>query len=255
MALASFGTGVLFGTNTSIANSTPIEFGVLQSVDLDFGFTTKPLFGLNQFAVFIARGEAKWTLKAKAAIISGDLFNSIFFSQTLTTGGTQLAAHEAHSVPASTPFTISPTNQATFAGDEGVTYSGVPGLPLTATTAAPGAIGLYLPPANPSTTGVYAFNSSDAGASVLLNYLYTVTTGQHISLSNVILGSTPFFNAVLRERDPKTGLYNTLVLNRLTASKLSAGTKTSDYEMPDFEMEVMDDGTGNIGTWTFGDLS
>ena len=105
MALASFGSGVLYGTNTSTANSTPIEFGILQSVDFSFSFTTKPLFGLNQFAVFIARGEAKWTVKAKSAIISGDLFNSIFLNQTLTSGGTQLAAHEQHTVPASTPFT------------------------------------------------------------------------------------------------------------------------------------------------------
>ena len=60
--------------------------------------------------------------------------NAMFFGQTLATGGTQLAANETHTVPASTPFTISPTNQASFAGDEGVQYVTLPPQPLTLTT-------------------------------------------------------------------------------------------------------------------------
>jgi len=255
--LATFGSGRLYGTRTDVANATPIEFGVLQSVDRDFSFTTKALYGANQFAVFVARAEAKWTLKAKAGIISGLLFNNCFFGQSLTTGQTALAAGEAHTVPASSPFTISPTNQATFKSDEGVTYAGGPGLglPLTETSTAPSASGTYEPPPAPSTTGVYSFSSSDAGNPVLLNYLYTLTTGEQIALVNELLGTTPYFSGVFRGRDPKTGLYETLVINRMTSSKLTLGSKTSDYAIPEFDMEIMDDGTGNIGIWSFGDVS
>lgn len=255
MALASFGSGRLYGTRTDIPNATPIEFGVLQSCDIDMSFSTKPLNGQNQFAVFVARGTAKWTVKAKAGIISGLLFNNIFFGQSMTTGQVALAAGEVHTVPSTSPYTISPTNQSTFVLDEGVTYVGDPGLPLTLTSGAPAASAEYEAPAAPSTTGVYTFSSSDAGNKVLLNYQYSSTAGEQIALSNLITGTTPYFSAVFRNRDPKTGLYDTFVINRATSNKLSIGSKTEDYTLPEFDMEIMDDGTGQIGIFSFGDLS
>jgi hypothetical protein len=251
--LGTFGTGVFLATRTDVANSTPEPFAVLQSTNFDFGFTTKPLFGLNQFAVFVARGEGKWTGKAKWATISLGLMNALFFGQTLTTGGTQLAANEAHTVPAMTPFVVTPTNVSTFVGDEGVQYVGLPPQPLTLTTGAPGTSGLYEAPA--TTAGAYTFNSGDASAAVLINYLYTVTSGQNIALTSQILGTTPTFKAVFRNRDPKTGLYDTLLLNQCTASKLAFESKTSDYTMPELDFEIFTDSNGNIGTLTTGDLT
>ncbi len=47
--LSSFGSGRLYATRTDIANSTPLEFGVLQGVDIDLSFTTKAIMGQNQF--------------------------------------------------------------------------------------------------------------------------------------------------------------------------------------------------------------
>lgn len=248
--LASFGTGVLIGKRTDIANSTPEPFSVLQEVDFDFSFETKPLFGLNQFAVFIARGEAKWTGKAKSGTISGLIFNNIFFGQNLTPGQTALAASEAHTVPTTSPFTITATNSATFVEDEGATYSGNPGLPLLYVTTTPATIGEY-----EQAAGTYTFSSSDSGAKIFLNYLYTTTTGENIVINNVILGTTPTFSAVFRNRDPKTGLFSTLVLNSCTSTKLTLSSKTSDYEIPEFDFQVLDDGTGVIGIQSFGDVS
>jgi hypothetical protein len=252
--LGTFGTGVLLGTRNDIAGQTPEPFAILQGVDFDFGFTTKPLFGLNQFAVFVARAEGKWTGKAKYATISLGLMNAMFFGQTLTTGGTQLAANEAHTVPAITPFVVTPTNINTYAADQGVQYVGLPPQPLTLTSGAPGTSGLYEAPAA-ATTGAYTFNSLDASAAVLINYLYTVTTGQNIALSNLILGTTPTFKAVFRNRDPKTGLYDTLIINQATSGKLAFSSKTSDYTMPELDFEIFPDANGNIGTFTTGDLS
>ena len=253
--LVTFGSGVLIGTRTDIANSTPEPFAVLQEVDIDFDYTNKPLFGLNQFPVFTARGEGKITGKAKWGSISGGLMNAMFFGQTLTTGGTQLAANETHTVPASTPFTVSPTNQASFAGDEGVQYVTLPPQPLTLTTGAPGTIALYEPPTVGTSTGTYLFNSNDASTQVYLNYLYTTSAGQNIAIANQILGTTPYFKAVFRNRDPKTGLFDTLILNRCISNKLAYSSKTTDYGIPELDFEAVDDGTSNIGTWTMGDLS
>ncbi|MEI9917086.1 MAG: hypothetical protein WDN29_16285 [Methylovirgula sp.] len=103
-------------------------------------------------------------------------------------------------------------------------------------------------------TGVYTFAAADASAAVNISYMYTTATaGQKIVITNQLLGTTPTFASVFRNRDPKTGLFETLVLNKVTSSKLSLQSKTSDWEIPSFDMQVMDDGTGNIGTWSFGD--
>lgn len=250
-ALASYGAGRLYAQNTSITPATPIEFGELQGCDFDFSFTTKSLFGQNQFAVFVARGEAKWTMKAKVGIMSGTLINSIFFGQTLATGQSALATGIAGSVPATTAYTITPTvpNSGTFLADEGVIYaaSGLPLQQVASLTAA----GQYM-----QSAGVYTFDVADASAAVLMSFTYTYSSaGQKVALTNQLLGTTPFFSGVFRNRDPRSGLFNTFIVNRMTSSKLSLSSKTSDYAIPEFDAEIMDDGAGNIGTMSFGDLS
>jgi len=253
--MLNFGAGALFGTRNDITGQTPVRFGALQDITADLSFSDKPLLGTNQFPILVARGEAKWSIKAKAAVISAKLFNSIFFGQALTTGQIAAAVDEVHVVPSSSPYTVSPTNQSTFAGDQGVTYAGPLGLNLATMTTAPSASAQYQPPAAPSTTGVYTFSASDAGNSVALDYLYTLTTGEQIAIANLALGSTPTFGCVFRNRDPQSGLYTTLKINKATCTKLSFGSKTSDWTVPEFDISIMDDGTGNIATLSTGDVS
>lgn len=250
-ALGSFGAGRLYGTRTDISGATPLEFAVLQGCDFDFSFTTKPLYGSNQFAIYVARGEGKITMKAKSAVMSGLLINNIFFGQSLVSGQVALQAAQSGTVPESSNFTISPTipNSGTFAADEGVAYANG-GIPLELVASSP-AQGQYS-----QSGGVWTFNSLDAGAGVVISYQYTYSSaGQKLAITNEELGTTPYFTGVFRGRDPRSGLYNTLILNRMTSSKLSLSSKTSDYTIPEFDAEVMDDGTGNIGTMSFGDLS
>ena len=246
--LAPFSAGRLFGKRTDIPNQTPQEFAVLQNCAFTQDFTTKPLQGKNQLALFIPRGMLKMSIKCEAGIFSGNLFNEIFWGQTLTSGGVQLAADEAHVVPASSPYTITAANSSTFSADEGVVYAS--GNPLTFTTGAPSAAGQY-----EETSGTYTFSSTDAGANVLLNYLFTTTAGQKIVLANQPMGTTPYFQAVFRNQDPRSGLFSTYILNRVTCSKLDMSAKTGDWQLSTFELEAMDDGTGNIGTLTLGDLA
>lgn len=249
-AIASFGAGRLYVQRTDVMPATPIEFGVLQGCDWDFSHTTKPLMGTNQIAVFIARGEGKYTMKAKSGLMSGTVINELFFGQTLVGGQTALAVAVAGTVPASSTYTITPTvpNSGTFLADQGVSYAN--GLPLQL-VASVSAAGQYS-----QSGGVYTFDSLDAGASVVISFTYTMTgAGQKIALTNQAMGTTPYFSGVFRNRDPRSGLFNTLVINRMTSSKLTLSSKTGDYEIPEFDAEVMDDGTGNIGTISFGDLS
>src|SRR4051812_45777264 len=109
----SFGSGVLIGVRTDIANATPINFGLIQDVSLDLSFTTKMLYGQYQFPVSIARGTAKFTGKAKMARISGLAFGSLFFGVTPAAGQLATSFAEAGTVPA-TPYQVTVANGATF---------------------------------------------------------------------------------------------------------------------------------------------
>lgn len=245
--LVPFGAGRLYVQRTDIVAATPLEFGILQECQRSFAFNTKPLMGQNQFAVFVARGAAKWTVKAKYGVFSARAMNDGFFGQALTTGQIALAAGEAGTVPAVTTFTITVANSATFVADRGVVYTNG-GLPLVNVPSAP-TIGQYSYAA-----GVYTFAAADANAAVLISYQYTIAaTGSKITITQQLMGTTPFFSGVFRNRDAKSGLFSTMVLNRLTTSKLNLASKLEDFEIPEFDMEVMADDSGNIGTMSYGD--
>src|SRR5690348_2472895 len=133
MAIYSFGSGVLLGQRTDVAGATPVNFGLVQEVQLDLQFTTKELYGQYQFPLAIARGQAKAQAKAKMAQVSGLAFNALFFGQSLASGQLATSYGEAGTVPASSPYTVSAVNAATFADDYGVVYAAT-GLPLTKVT-------------------------------------------------------------------------------------------------------------------------
>ena len=164
----SFGSGVLLGTRTDIANATPVNFGLVQDVTIDETATIKELTGQFQRPVAIARGTIKTHGKAKVARISGMAFANLFYGVTPSAGQLATSFAEAGTVPATTPFTVAVANAATFVGDEGVLYA-TTGLPLTLVASAPAA-GQYS-----VASGVYTFNSADAGKAILATYTYTVS--------------------------------------------------------------------------------
>ena len=236
--MLAFGTGNFYGIS-SAANSTPRKFATMQDVQFDLQFTTKQLYGQNQVALDIRRGQAKFTGKAKFAQISGSMLNDLFFSQTATTGLLLSAVGEAGTVSA-TPFTVTVANAATFDTDLGVVYA-VTGTPLTRVASSP-AQGQYSVAAV-----VYTFSSTDTGAAVLIDYLYTAATGgTKVALSNQSMGTTPTFMGVFSTT--ASGKNVTLKLNLCTSSKLSIQTKIEDYTIPELDFEVMADASNNIGT-------
>ncbi len=234
-----FGSGALFGVNTA-ANSTPLRFGALQDVSLDFSFSIKELRGQYQFPLSVARGAGKITGKAKTANISARAFNDLFFGQTLTTGKIATAIDESGTIP-TTPFTVTAANGATFVDDLGV-YDGATGIPFVKVASAP-ATGQY----SVSGTGVYTFAAADTGKTVRLNYTYTVAaSGNKITITNQALGAAPYFTCVLNEVYEGNAL--TVKLNKCVASKLAIATKLEDFIIPEFDFEVMADGSNNIGS-------
>ena len=243
----SFGSGVLIGTRTDIANATPINFGLVQEVQLDLQFTAKELYGQYQFPVAIARGQGKASGKAKMARVSGLAFNNLFFGASLISGQLATAFGEAQSVPASTPFTVSGANAGQWQDDCGVVYA-ASGLPLAKVGSTPAA-GQYSVAA-----GVYTFNSADASAAVLISYTYNVTgSGQQLTLANPLLGTTPTFQAQLytsfQGKPVNVKLFNCV------SSKLAFATKLEDFVIPELDFDIFANAAGNVLQWSFAEVS
>jgi hypothetical protein len=100
-------------------------------------------------------------------------------------------------------------------------------------------------------TGIYTFAAADAGATLLVSYLYTISSaGRKLVLTNQFMGNTPTFKATFytTKTTQSTPAGLTLVLNACTASKLSLPTKIDDYEIQEFDFSAFADPTGTIGT-------
>ena len=244
----SFGSGVLLGTRTDIANATPVNFGLVQEVTIEETATIKELTGQFQRPVAIARGTIKTHGKAKVARISGIAFANLFYGVTPSAGQLATSFGEAGTVPATGPFTVTVANAATFTDDEGVLYAAT-GLPLTKVASAPAA-GQY----SVSVSGVYTFNSADAGKALLISYTYTLAVvGQKFTVANQLLGTTPTFQAVFYTTFQGQAIL--LKLNNCTSNKLSFHTKLEDFVMPEFDFSCFADAAGNVMTWSFAEAS
>jgi hypothetical protein len=240
----SFGSGVLLGTRTDVVNATPINFGLIQEAQLDLSFTTKELYGQNQFPVAIARGTAKLTGKAKMAKISGLAFNNLFFGQSISTGQLATAFGESGVV---TTGAVTVSNSATFVDDYGV-INAATGLPFTKVASAPAA-GQYSVAA-----GVYTFNTTDNGKTVLISYTFTVSgSGQQFTLANPLLGTTPTFQAQLFTTFQ--GQACNVKLFNCVSSKLSFATKLEDFVIPELDFSVFANAAGNALQWSFAEAS
>jgi hypothetical protein len=243
----SFGSGVLLGTRTDIPNATPMNFGLVQEVTIEETATIKELTGQFQRPVAIARGTIKTSGKAKVARISGLAFANLFYGVTPSPGQLATSFAEAGAIPASTPFNYTAANAATFVDDGGVLFAAT-GLPLTKVASSPAA-GQYS-----VTSGVYSFNSADAGKAILVSYTYTVGgSGQKFTVSNQLLGVTPTFQALFYTTFQ--GQAVSLKLNNCTSKKLSFQTKLEDFTIPEFDFSCFADTAGNVMTWSFAEAS
>lgn len=239
----SFGSGALWGERTDVTGSGigPRQFGVLQDIQIDFDWTDKELYGQLQFPVAIARGQGKITGKAKFAQILGLLYSDLFFGLAPATGQFAVSQLEAATVPAATPYTVSVANASSYNDDLGVVYAGSGKRFNRVTT--PSAAGQY---SVNFATGVYTFSSADAAAALLVSYTYNVTTsGEKLTITNQVMGTTPTFKATFYSTYAGTG--TALRLNACTANKLSLPTKIDDWTIQELDFSAFADASGTIG--------
>lgn len=243
-----FGSGVLLGARTDIANATPINFGLVQDVTMDISFDLKELYGQYQFPVAIARGKGKFTGKAKMARVSGIAFNNLFFGQTIGANEILTSFAESQTIPGTSTYTVAANNAAALVDDYGVVYSAT-GLPFSKVASGP-TKGQYC-----EGSGTYTFSSSDGSTGVLLNYTYnsTSTSAEGIAVSNQLMGTTPTFQAQLYTT------FNGVPLNvkfyNCVSSKLSFATKLDDFMIPEMDFSVYANAAGNVAELSFGEVS
>lgn len=235
-----FGSGSLFGIDNTASPPTPVKFGALQDVSIEFSLSIKELYGQHQFPLAIGRGKSKITGKAKLGQVQGDLYNSLFFGATKSSGEVLAAIEEVGTIPGEVPYTITVANAANFDTDLGVIYADN-GKPLTRVAENP-TEGQY---SVDVATGVYTFSTADGGKEVKINYLYTSNTGSTITISNQLMGVAPTFKVVLTEKFRNKTV--TLILNACTSSKLTLPTKEEDFMISEFDFEAMADDAGNVG--------
>lgn len=248
MAQYGFGSGVLFGTRTDTVNATPVQFGAVQDVSIDFQFSLKELHGQFQFPLAIARGAGKISGKAKMARISGRSFNDLFFGTTLASGQQATAFQEAAAVPAA-PFQVTVANAASFIADLGVANAAT-GLPLLKVAAAP-ATGQYSVNAG---TGVYSFAAADTGMALLISYGYAIAgSGQTMVIGNQLLGAQPQFQANFYETFQ--GKQLNLQLNACVSTKLTLASKLEDFTIPEIDFMAFADAAGNLGSISLAEAS
>lgn len=242
-----FGAGVMIAT-PSTANPTPVEFGVLQDVTVDFSFSAKPLVGQYQMPVAVARGAGKISGKAKFAELNGPVFSTIFFQSVTPVAGQDMWSYnEAGSIPATPgPYTVAVAQSATWATDLGVKFAST-GLPLTRVAAAPAA-GQYSVAA-----GTYSFAAADQGKAVLISYQYTQTgagSGSRVTITNPLLGAAPTFQIDFYQTNPNvSGAQWSFRLYACMSSKLAIATKLEDWNIPEFDFEAFANAANQIGTW------
>ena len=235
----AFGAGVLIGTPSG---GSPVQFGTLQDVSVDFSFSVKQLMGQFQFPITAARGAGKISGKAKFANLDGPVFNNIFFGNAVAVGQKLWSYNEGATVPSASPYTYSAAYAASFDADLGVTYAST-GLQLTRVASAPSA-GQYSVAA-----GVYTFSSADAGKAVLVTYSYTqASLGSRSVINNKQMGVAPTFQIDFYDINPNiAGAQWSLRLYSCISTKLSLASKLEDFTIPEMDFEAFANAANNLG--------
>jgi hypothetical protein len=247
--MINFGAGVMLAfqkTNASgvaVTNATPIQFGVLQDVNLDISFEERLLYGANQYPVAFGRGKATVTGKATVADINGRIYGDLFLGTGTTATIRDAVIDFAATVPA-TPHTVTvtPPQSGTYLTDFGVRFAAT-GMPLTKVASAPAA-GQY---AVNTSTRVYTFAAADANVGVLISYEYSAvsTTARLATINNVLMGQAPTFEVLLN--NPYGGKVQQVKLPTCMSNKLAMPFKNDDFSMVDFEFTAIADASGNVG--------
>lgn len=264
---AQFGPGILICTRTDITNGTPINVGYAQEFTIDMAGTTKQLYGQNQFPLVAARATIKSTGKIKAAVLSGQALNTLFYGQTVSTASGQIAWTVGSTFTLTTASTVTSTgtglsvgSSATFEADLGVVFvnTGLPGKRVS--TGSETSSGLYsIGSSSGANQYFYYFSATDsvnlaAGTTnpIKISYTTTTTTGTSLLVANQLIGYSPTFRLDYYTNLNQPGAKPFVVrCYQAIASKATFAWKLEDFQMPEFDFDLFADNSGNVVNHVF----
>jgi hypothetical protein len=217
--------------------SWPQRFGTIQNVDLEITQKLVSLYGQNKFPDDVAPSDMKISGKAAFANIEINIYNALFYADTVASGITAVSPDESHAI-AST-VTITPPGSGAFGEDLGV-RNGTTGQPLVRLPSGTPAAGQYT-----VSSATYTFSSADvsSGFPVFISYSYTLTSGNTLTALNHLQGYGPTFELFLLE--PYQGT-NGVHLYTCRCSKMSNPLKRDNYLISDFEFEAYPNAAGKV---------
>jgi len=247
-----FGAGRLIASPISSTGTlqSPVVFGTLQDVMIDFKVDIKELWGNRRWPEYAVDGKGSIDITAKAAKIFAAQFALAFGATTSQGGGYAQAADEAHVVPA-TPYQFNLSNTpATTLGLPLVTavVSGVQ-VEYTVLTSGSAVAGQSCVLAGSQLT----FAAGDTGITVLCTYFYSHTNANDftISITNPLIASATYFQLAVMQQTNNAGNNTpsqlTIILNRCLSPGLKLDFKVDDFVIPDFNAKAFADGSNQIG--------
>ena len=178
----NFGIGYLAGIPSG-TNPTPIQFGLIKDISLDFKTKLVQERGQWRYAVAVGAGETDITGKIGSVSLFGASIGQVL-GVTPSAGATIGIPGETATIPG-TPFQVTTTNpvgHGTPIVDHGV-LDNTTGLWMTRGATSTGT-GVY---AMVEATGVYTFNTADATHNVQIAYGYTIATGaKTVGVTNLV---------------------------------------------------------------------
>jgi hypothetical protein len=241
--------GPFFGGTPGTAQS-PVWFATLQDVDVTIDATIKELRGNTQFPEDTAIADKKITWKAGSGRFSIDVFNNLYFGDTISTGSYSLGTGAGTGVPVvqeaatlnATTYTV--VNATHFSEDMGVVYaSNLNGFQRVTTGPTAGQYSVNV------ATGQYTFAAADNAKGILVSYRYGVASGRVLVVQNHVQGWGPSFEMLLSQpyQEMTAGIPNYLDLYACKANKLAQPLKRVDYSITDIEGQAFANSAGYIG--------
>jgi len=241
-----FGTPLTDAYGNSITTASPIRFLAMQEMALSFDGEIKQLYGEKTYALVVAKGKTKVTGSVKFAKVFGAALNSLYFGTGMA-AGTMLAIYSDEvgtAIPASSPYTITPTLPNTGTAVDCLGVLDASGVPMTRVSSSP-TTGQYS-----YATGVFTFAAADTGLIVYpsLSYSYTLASAKRIDLTNTVMGSNATFKTHIQT--VFQGKRALLILEKVTSNKLGLlSTKVDDFSIPSFDFECATNDAGtSLGT-------
>jgi hypothetical protein len=246
-----FGVGGVYGrpTGGNLATpSGPQVFGTIQDVMVDFNQKLVPLRGQLKGPDDVAPSDMEIKGKAAFGRLEVEIYNSLFFGMTTTTGVKKIPPYpgESQTIPVTPgPYTVTVSNSANFINDLGVIYQSN-SKRFQQAVSATGA-GIYSVVETGIGKGVYTFNVADEGVAVYIFYVYSdASDGITMNIINQLQGYGPIFELYLMM--PYQGA-NGLHLFACRSSKMSAPMKRDNYVISDFEFEAYPNPGGQWFEW------